>query len=121
MPGQLEQAHDADYGEELHDVGVLEVGGVPAEDQVDVEAGGGDVVDYVHGGVDELALVGRGDEADEDLEGEPTNTNNNTNKVPSTFSMSSDNVVGPRSSTTKSRRDQQNLALRERSQKTNTA
>lgn len=39
--------------------------------QIDVEASRGDVVDDVHRGVDELALVGRRDEPDEDLEGEP--------------------------------------------------
>lgn len=39
VPGELEETHDADYGEELHDVGVFEVGGELPEDQVDVEAG----------------------------------------------------------------------------------
>ena len=71
VPRQLEEPHDAYDREELHDVGVLQVRRELPQHQVDVEAGRRYVVDDVDGGVDELALVGGGDEPHEDLESEP--------------------------------------------------
>lgn len=68
---ELEQTHDADDREELEDVGVVHVLGERLQRQVDVEAEGGDVVDDVDGGADELVFAGRGDEAHQDLEREP--------------------------------------------------
>lgn len=71
VASQLEQSHDADDGEELEDVGVLQVRGELLQRQVDEEGEGGDVVDDVDRGADEEELVGAGDEAHQDLDGEP--------------------------------------------------
>lgn len=71
MSGKLEETHNADNGEELEDVGVLQVRGKLLEGQIDEEAERGDVVDDVDRGADEEELVGAGDEAHEDLDGEP--------------------------------------------------
>lgn len=71
VSSQLEKPHDPDDGEELQDVGVLQMGRELLENQVDVEAQRGYVVYDVHRGFDELALVRGRYEPDEDLEGEP--------------------------------------------------
>ena len=55
---QLEQPEDPDDGEELEDVGVLDVGDVLLEEEVGVEADGGDVVNHIHRGLEKVALVG---------------------------------------------------------------
>lgn len=68
---QFEQPHDADDGEELEDVGVLQMGGELLQGQVDEERQGGHVVDDVDRGPDEEELVGAGDEAHQDLDREP--------------------------------------------------
>lgn len=47
MSGQLEEPQDSDNGEELKNVGVFEVRGQLLEDQINVEAERGDVVDDV--------------------------------------------------------------------------
>ena len=47
MSGELEKPEDANDWEELEDVGVLEVRGQLLQDQVNVEAQCGDVVDDV--------------------------------------------------------------------------
>ena len=59
---QLEQPEDPDDGEELEDVGVLDVGHVLLEEEVRVEADGGDVVNHVHRRLQKVALVGTRDE-----------------------------------------------------------
>lgn len=51
MSRKLEQAHDADDGEELEDVGVLQVRGELLQHQVDVEAQRGHAVDDVDRGL----------------------------------------------------------------------
>ncbi len=48
VSGELEKPEDANDWEELEDVGVLEVRGQLLQDQVNVEAQGGNVVDDVH-------------------------------------------------------------------------
>ena len=53
MSGELEKPEDANDGEELEDVGVLEVRGQLLQDQVDVEAQRGDVVNDVDAGKNE--------------------------------------------------------------------
>ena len=47
MSGQFEQPKDADDGEELEDVCVLQMGGHSLKDQIDVEAQRGHVIDDV--------------------------------------------------------------------------
>ena len=59
---QLEQPEDPDDGEELEDVGVLDMGDVLLEEEVGVEADGGDVVNHVHRRLQKVALVGTWDE-----------------------------------------------------------
>ena len=66
---QLEEAHDADDAEELQNVVLL----LQARQQeVEVERERRDDVDDVDGSADEVELVGRDDEADDDLEREPS-------------------------------------------------
>ena len=48
VAGELEQPEDPDDGEELEDIGVLDVGDVLLEEEVGVEADGGDVVNHIH-------------------------------------------------------------------------
>ena len=60
MSGQLEQSQYSDDAEELEYVRVLDVRDVLLEEQVGVEADGGDVVDHVHGGLEEMVFVGAG-------------------------------------------------------------
>lgn len=55
MACQLEQSHDANDGEELENVGVLQVRGEFLEHQIDVEAKRRNVIDDVHRGLDEGA------------------------------------------------------------------
>ena len=58
MACQLEQPEDPDDREELEDVGVLDVGDVLLEEEVCVEADGGDVVNHIHRGLQKVALIG---------------------------------------------------------------
>ena len=58
MACQLEQPEDPDDGEELEDVGVLDVGDVLLEEEVGVEADGGDVVNHIHRRLEKVALIG---------------------------------------------------------------
>ena len=58
MACQLEQPQDPDDGEELEDVGVLDVGHVLLQKEVGVEADGGDVVNHVHRRLQKVTLVG---------------------------------------------------------------
>ena len=58
MTCQLEQPEDPDDGEELEDVGILDMGDVLLEEEVGVEADGGDVVNHVHRRLQKVALVG---------------------------------------------------------------
>ena len=60
MSGQLEQSQYSNDAEELEDVRVLDVRHVLLEEEVGVEADGGDVVDHVHGGLEEMVFVGAG-------------------------------------------------------------
>ena len=55
---QLEQPEDPDDGEELEDVSVLDVGDVLLEEEVRVEADGGDVVNHIHRRLEKVTLVG---------------------------------------------------------------
>ena len=55
---QLEQPEDPDDGEELKDVSVLDVGDVLLEEEVRVEADGGDVVNHIHRRLEKVTLVG---------------------------------------------------------------
>ena len=55
---QLEQPEDPDDGEELEDVSVLDVGDVLLQEEVGVEADGGDVVNHVHRRLQKVTLVG---------------------------------------------------------------
>ena len=71
VAGELEQAEDADDGEELQDVRVLDVGKVVLEQHVGVEAQRRHKVDPVERGLEEDLDGGRHDEADNELEGEP--------------------------------------------------
>lgn len=71
MTGEFKQSHDANYGEELEDVRVFQVGCELLKHQIYVEAESGDRVDDVDGRLDEFPLVGRRDEPDEELEREP--------------------------------------------------
>ena len=71
MSGELEESHDANDGEELEDVGVLQVAGELLQDHVHVEAERGDVVDDVDARPDEVALARRRHEPHHDLEREP--------------------------------------------------
>ena len=68
---QFEQPHDADDGEELEDVGVLQVRGELLQGQIDEEGERRDVVDDVDRGAHEQELVRTGDEAHQDLDREP--------------------------------------------------
>ena len=69
VPGQLEQPHYADDGEELEDIVLLLQLG---QQEVEVEAQRGHHVDDVYGRFDEVEFVVGHDEADDDLEGEPS-------------------------------------------------
>ena len=60
MSGQLEQSQYSNDAEELEYVRVLDVRHVLLEEEVGVEADGGDVVDHVHGGLEEMVFVGAG-------------------------------------------------------------
>ena len=71
VTGQLEKPQDPNYGEELQDVGVLDVFEVILQQHVAVKAQGGDEVDPVEGRLDEDFDGGGDDEADDELEGEP--------------------------------------------------
>ena len=71
VPGQLEQPKNPDYGEELQNVGILDVFEVVLQQHVAVKAQGGDKVDPVQGRLDEDFDGGGDDEADDELEGEP--------------------------------------------------
>lgn len=71
VSSQLEEPHDADDGEEFENVGVLQVRREFLQSQIDEERQGGNVVDDVDGRADEKELVGAGDEAHQDLDGEP--------------------------------------------------
>lgn len=71
MPSKFEQSHNSDNGEELQNVSVLHVGSVLLENQIDVEAHCGYVVDDVDRGLDEFALVRGRYESDEDLQSKP--------------------------------------------------
>ena len=71
VPGQLEQPKNPDYGEELQNVGVLDVFEVVLQQHVAVKAQGGDKVDPVQGRLDEDFDGGGDDEPDDELEGEP--------------------------------------------------
>ena len=68
---QLEETQDADDGEELEDVGVLQVRGELLQGQIDEEGERRDVVDDVDRGAHEQELVRTGDEAHQDLDREP--------------------------------------------------
>ena len=76
VTGQLEQPQDANYGEELQNVGVLDVFEVILQQHVAVKAQGGDKVDPVQGRLDEDFDGWSDDEADGELEGEPDIANN---------------------------------------------
>ena len=66
MAGELEQPEDPDDREELEDVGVLDVRHVLLEEEVGVEADGGDIVNHVHRGLEEITFVGAGNESERD-------------------------------------------------------
>lgn len=68
---QLEQSHDTDDGEELENVGVLQVGGKLLQRQVDEERQRGHVVDDIDAGAHEEQFIRTRDEAHQDLDGEP--------------------------------------------------
>ncbi len=71
VAGQLEEPQDADDGEELQNVSVLNVGEVVLEQHVAVEAERGHKVDPVERRLQEDLDGGRDNEADDELEGEP--------------------------------------------------
>ena len=71
VAGQLEQPEDADDGEELQYVRVLNVGKVVLEQHVAVEAQSRHKVDPVERGLEEDLDGGGDNEADDELEGEP--------------------------------------------------
>lgn len=71
MTGEFEQPHYTDYGEELEDVGILQVRSKFLKHQVDVKTECRHVVYNVNGRLDEFPLVGRRNEPDEELEREP--------------------------------------------------
>ena len=58
MAGELEEPEDPDDREELEDVCIFYVGHMLLEEEVGVEADGGDVVDHVHRGLQEVTFVG---------------------------------------------------------------
>ena len=60
MSGQLEQSQYSYDTEELENICILDVGHILLEEEVGVEADGGDVVDHVHGGLEEMVFVGAG-------------------------------------------------------------
>ena len=60
MPGQLEQSQYSDDAEKLEYVRVLDVRDILLEEEVSVEADGGDVVNNVHGGLQKMVFVGAG-------------------------------------------------------------
>ena len=71
VPGQLEQPKNPDYGEELQNVGILDVFEVVLQQHVAVKAQGGDEVDPVQGRLNEDFDGWSDDEADDELKGEP--------------------------------------------------
>ena len=71
MAGEFEQPHYTDYGEELKDVGILQVRSELLKHQVDVETECRHVIYNVNGCFDEFPLVGRRNEPDEELKREP--------------------------------------------------
>ena len=60
MSGQLEQSQYSNDAEELEDVRVLDVRHVLLQEEVGVEADGGDVVDHVHRGLQKMTFVWAG-------------------------------------------------------------
>ena len=71
VSGELEQSENPDDGEELEDVGVLDILEVVLEEHVAVEAEGGHKVNPVEGRLEEDLDRGGDDEPDDQLEGEP--------------------------------------------------
>ena len=58
MASELEQPEYSDNAEKLKHVGILDVGDVLLEEEVCVEADGGDVVNHIHRGLQKVALIG---------------------------------------------------------------
>ena len=60
MSGQLEQSQYSYDAEELENICILDVGHILLEEEVGVEADGGDVVDHVHRGLQKMTFVWAG-------------------------------------------------------------
>ena len=64
MTSELEQAEDPDDAEELEDVSILEMGHMLLEEEVGVEADGGNIVNHINRGLEEITFVGTGNESE---------------------------------------------------------
>ena len=62
MAGQLEQSEDANDGEKLQDIRILQVGCLVSQQQVNVETQCCDEVNDVNGALNKLQYVGTGTE-----------------------------------------------------------
>ena len=63
MSRQFEEPQDADDGEELEDIRVLDVGDEMLEDEVRVETYGGHKVYDVHRGIEKITSIGAAQES----------------------------------------------------------
>jgi hypothetical protein len=64
MTSELEQAEDPNDAEELEDVSILEMGDMLLEEEVGVEADGGNIVNHINRGLEEITFVGAGNESE---------------------------------------------------------
>ena len=66
MTGELEEPEYPDDAEELEDISILDMGDMLLEEEVGVETDGGNIVNNIHGGFEEIAFVGAGNESERD-------------------------------------------------------
>ena len=64
MARKLKQTKNPDDAEELKHVSILDVRHVLLEEEVGVEADGGDIVNNIHGRLEEITFVGAGNESE---------------------------------------------------------
>ena len=61
MSSEFEEAENPDDAEEFKDIGILDMRHMLLEEEVGVETNGGDIVDDIDRGLEEVAFVRAGD------------------------------------------------------------
>ena len=64
MASELEKSKYSDDAEKLKHISILDVRNVLLEEEVSVEADGGDIVNNIHGRLEEITFVGAGNESE---------------------------------------------------------